>query len=84
MIPAKTSCPQNWTREYYGYIMSNSNHPDRKRSEYICVDKDQVSVPGTAGTQYGAMLFHVEVACPGIQCPPYDSAKELNCVVCSK
>ena len=22
MIPAKASCPPNWTREYYGYIMT--------------------------------------------------------------
>ena len=22
MIPAKTSCPTSWTREYYGYLMS--------------------------------------------------------------
>ena len=22
MLPAKTSCPDTWTREYYGYLMS--------------------------------------------------------------
>ncbi len=22
MIPSKTSCPPNWIREYYGYLMS--------------------------------------------------------------
>ncbi len=64
--------------------MSEANYSDRQRCEHICVDKDQVSVPGTAANQDGALLYHVEVACPGIQCPPYDPAKELNCVVCSK
>ena len=24
MIPAKTSCPSGWTREYYGYLMSEA------------------------------------------------------------
>ena len=22
MVPAKTSCPSSWTREYYGYLMT--------------------------------------------------------------
>ena len=40
MIPAKTSCPASWTREYYGYIVSEGNFVDRQRSQNICVDKD--------------------------------------------
>ena len=83
MIPAKTSCPTNWTREYYGYIMSENNGSDRSRNQYVCVDKDQVSVPGTSANINGNVLYHVEAACHGIQCPPYDPAKELNCVVCT-
>ena len=84
MIPAKTSCPTNWTREYYGYIMSEADfRSDRSRNQYVCVDKDQVSVPGTSAAIDGNLLYHIEAACHGIQCPPYDPEKELNCVVCT-
>ena len=83
MIPAKTSCPTNWTREYYGYLMSEATVSGRHRNQYVCVDKNQVSVPGSSSNIDGNVLYHVEVACHGIQCPPYDSQKELNCVVCT-
>ena len=83
MIPAKTSCPTNWTREYYGYVMSEGQWDSYSRTQYVCVDKDQVSVPGTSEDQNGNLFYHVEAVCSGIQCPPYDPEKELNCVVCT-
>ena len=82
MIPAKTTCPQSWTREYYGYLMSD--HYAHYRSTYECVDKDQDSIPGSQGGQSSAFLYHVEADCGGMPCPLYDSTKELNCVVCTK
>ena len=82
MIPAKTSCPTSWTREYYGYLMSQhrSHHP----SLYECVDRDQESLPGSQANTNGALFYHVEANCNGMPCPPYDAQKELNCVVCTK
>ena len=82
MIPAKTSCPTSWTREYYGYLMSK--HHDRNPSMYECVDKDQESVPGSQADTNGALFYHVEASCNGMHCPPYNDYKELNCVVCTK
>ena len=82
MIPAKTTCPQSWTREYYGYLMSN--HYTNYRSTYECVDKDQDSIPGSQSGTSGANFYHVEAHCNGMPCPPYDSTKELTCVVCTK
>ena len=82
MIPAKTSCPTAWTREYYGYLMSS--HQGHKRSNYECVDKDQESIAGSHENTNGALFYHVEANCNGMPCPPYDAAKELNCVVCTK
>ena len=82
MIPAKTSCPTSWTREYYGYLMSQYNN--HKRSMYECVDKDQESIPGSQANTNGALFYHVEANCNGMECPPYNSNKELNCVVCTK
>ena len=81
-IPAKTSCPSSWTREYSGYLMTS--HSNDHRSTFECVDKDQESIPGTSANTNGATMFHVEATCNGLQCPPYHTYKELNCVVCTK
>ena len=35
MIPARTSCPPNWKREYYGYLQSEANASDRQRTVWI-------------------------------------------------
>ena len=82
MIPAKTSCPTFWTREYYGYLMSQ--HLSFYPSHYECVDKDQEPLPGSAANIDGALFYHVEANCYGMPCPPYSPQKELNCVVCTK
>ena len=89
MIPAKASCPPKWTREYYGYIMTEykgAQNDIRGRTMFECVDKDQESLPGGGTINTDGVLFHhVEVVCnTGLPCPPYDNNKELNCVVCTK
>ena len=83
MIPAKASCPPNWTREYYGYLMTeNKNH---HRSMFECVDEDMELVPGSNANTNGALFYQVEVVCnTGLPCTPYNNHKELNCVVCTK
>ena len=83
MIPAKLTCPTNWTLEYTGYLMAEaySHH----RSTYECVDKNPDSVPGLdAWSGVSALFYHVEPNCAGLSCPPYDAQKELTCVVCSR
>ena len=82
MIPAKTSCPTSWTREYYGYLMSE--YINHHRSHYECVDKDPESILGSHANANGVLFYHVEASCNGMPCPPYDAQKELNCVVCTK
>lgn len=85
MIPASTTCPEGWTRNYYGYLMGSLNSGDRSPKDYICVDKDQISSRGSTGNQNGALLYHVRANChTGIHCPPYDTNKALTCAVCSK
>ena len=84
MIPAKASCPPTWTREYYGYLMSNSVHATHGRSMFECVDADQESLPGTQVNTNGALFYHVEADCnTGLPCLPYVGNKQLNCVVCT-
>ncbi len=83
MIPGKTTCPPNWTREYCGYLMSSSF--SHHRSMYECVDKGMESLPGSSSSTNGALFYHVEAVCSvGIPCPPYDNVQEMNCVVCTK
>ena len=79
MIPAQTSCPPSWTREYYGYLMAQ----EHDYSTYECVDVGMEIVPGTVSQDSVAVLVHVEASCDGLPCHPYIEGKELNCVLCS-
>ncbi len=79
MIPARTSCPLSWTREYYGYLMAQ----EHDYSTYECVDVGMEIVPGTVSQDSVAVLVHVEASCNGLPCNPYIEGKELNCVMCS-
>ena len=84
MIPGNTTCPPTWTREYYGYLMSeNRNH---KRSTYECMDRAMESLTGSYLNANGALFYHVEAVCGGggLPCPPYNNVDEINCVVCTK
>ena len=82
MIPAKTTCPTSWTTEYTGYLMTVHRHT-HQRSMFECVDQSQESVPGSQADTNGALFYHVEATCNGLQCPPYVEEKELTCVVCT-
>ena len=83
MIPARLSCPSSWIREYYGYLMAERNH--HHRTMFECVDRNAQSVSGSLADTNGVLFYHVEVKCHvGIPCPPYDTQKEVTCVVCTK
>ena len=84
MIPARTSCPSSWTREYYGYLMAE--RWDYARSSYDCVDKNPEAVPGNAANQDGALFHHVEATCNGLPCSSsqYVEGREITCTVCTK
>ena len=84
MIPARTSCPSSWTREYYGYLMAERH--DHKRSSYDCMDKNPEAIPGNTGNQDGALFQHIETTCNGLPCSSsqYVEGRELTCTVCTK
>ena len=83
MIPAKITCPTTWTREYQGYLMAERFSHNRN-AVYECVDKDAKGIPGSIANTNGALFYHVQAQCNGLLCPPYDTEKELACVVCTK
>ena len=83
MIPARTSCPSSWTREYYGYLMAE-RYIHNSRSTYECMDRSPESVPGSAGNINGALFYHQEATCTGLPCPPYVAGREVTCAVCTQ
>ena len=84
MLPARVECPTSWTREYTGYLMSNYFANNHHRTMYECVDQSPDRIPGSAPSTDGAVFYHVEAACNGLPCGPYDPQKELTCAVCTK
>ena len=82
MLPAKYTCPSGWTREYYGYLMSN--YYQEATSEFTCVDIDFKTVPGSSSDHNGLLFHFVEGRCGSLPCPPYDKDRELSCAVCTK
>ena len=84
MMPAKYTCPEDWTTEYYGYLMAERSHPSHKRSLFSCVDKSLTSVIGSKHNHDGFLFYRVEGRCGSLPCPPYEETKELTCAVCTK
>ena len=81
-VPGTYECPPNWTREYYGYLMTERyNH---HRSTFECVDaKPERAISGHANHN-GALFYVVEPRCGSLPCPPYDQQKEMTCAVCTR
>ena len=84
MVPGTYECPSGWIREYDGWLMApNLGH--RNHNSFTCMAKWPDTVPGFSGEQFGNFLYHVEADCAsGIECPPYNSQREMSCVVCTK
>ena len=82
IIPAKYNCPTGWTREYFGYLMSERHN--HYRSQFSCVDYSLKSVIGSSHNHNGFLFFLVRGVCGSLPCPPYDPNKELSCAVCTK
>ena len=81
MIPARLSCPNAWTLEYSGYLMSA--HKGHYRTSTVCMDKNPEAIAGSAKSTNGALFYQMEANCNGLQCPPYVAEKELTCAVCT-
>ena len=84
MVPAKTECPSSWTREYYGYLMTEREHTFHRRSSFDCVDIDPDTESGGDVYTNGALFYLVTATCNGLQCPPYVLNKVVTCAVCTK
>ena len=38
MIPGQRTCPQNWTKEYEGLLVTS--HYNQKKSTFVCLDRE--------------------------------------------
>ncbi len=84
MIPAHTTCPTSWTKEYQGYLMAE-RYNNARSAVYECVDEGAESVAGSVANTDGALFYHVVATCgKGLPCPPYVTTKTITCVVCTK
>ncbi len=82
-----TTCPQSWTEEYEGYLMTERiNHDSYKHNKvYECVDKDGETVPGGHANTDGVLFHHVIADCStGLPCPTFVAKRPITCVVCTK
>ncbi|CAC5416250.1 unnamed protein product [Mytilus coruscus] len=66
MIPGRTSCYAEWTKEYTGFLVSARNHNDAVTTEYVCAD-DAPEFYGSNNYNQGLIHF-VEVRCGSIPC----------------
>ncbi|XP_020912369.2 short-chain collagen C4 [Exaiptasia diaphana] len=83
MIPATYDCPAGWSKEYWGYLMTEYyNHQSQKG--FICVDQDPEPVKGSVHNHNGAVLYGVQGRCGSLPCLPYVEGRELTCAVCTK
>ena len=83
MIPGRTTCYDGWTREYWGYLMTN-HYRHAAQADYHCIDADPEILAGGHRNQNGYLLYLVEVQCEALKCPPYIKGRELSCAVCTK
>ncbi|XP_078619295.1 uncharacterized protein LOC144886530 [Branchiostoma floridae x Branchiostoma japonicum] len=83
MIPARNTCPTDWTQEYDGYLMAGHYSHDGAK-EYVCVDEQPEVIQGGHASHGGALFYPVEARCGSLPCPNYVEGRELTCVVCTK
>lgn len=82
MIPGATVCPssQGWTRQYWGYLMSN--HYTQVKSEFICCANNPM-LTGSNANSNGSLWYSVEAEIGSLRAP-YIQNREVTCVVCTK
>ena len=84
MIPGQYTCPENWMREYYGWLMAERTWRTHYRSTFECVDASPETIVGGHADHDGALFYHVEPRCGSMPCPPYEEEKEMTCAVCTR
>ena len=83
-VPAQYTCPNGWSMEYNGYLMTELERSERGRKNTLCVDQDAEVVSGSQASTGPAVVYLMRATCDGLPCPPYNTNMALPCAVCSK
>ena len=82
MIPAKLTCPQNWTLQYHGYL--GAGHYADQATEFICIDNDPEYFERSRQLNSdGLLIYPVRMECGSLPCPKYKNGQYMPCAVCS-
>eukprot|EP00049_Salpingoeca_infusionum_P023736 m.13631 g.13631 ORF g.13631 m.13631 type:complete len:4451 (+) comp5977_c0_seq1:73-13425(+) len=80
MIPARKSCPNGMTMDYWGMLMSE--HYTHKKSQFVCVNNN-AQLSGSTSNDNGALFYFTEAdTANGYILPGYLQGHELPCIVC--
>ena len=81
MLPAQVSCPNDWTLEYSGYLMTNDHS-----SGGACVDVNAGYLDGSQADRDGEILYFVVTSCSSsfMPCLPYKHSVPITCAVCTR
>ena len=80
--PAAQSCPEDWTTEYRGYLMSGNIKGHREST--LCIDEYPEGVCGEEEGGDGAVLYHMVAGKDGLEIPVHHRNREISCVVYTK
>ena len=82
MVPAKLTCPQNWTLQYHGYL--GAGYFRDQASEFICIDNDPEYFEGFRGLNSDRLLIYpVDSEWGSLPCPKNKEGRHLLCAVCT-
>lgn len=86
MIPAKSSCPSSWTKQYAEFLTSGGSYPDHYGAKYLCLDENPEYMTDVARQheENGRLFYPVHAVCGSLPCPPYQNSQTIACVVCTK
>ena len=83
-VPAQYTCPNGWSMEYNGYLMTEIESNDRQRKNTLCGNRDAGAVPGSQASTNPSLVYLMRATCDGLPCPPYNTNMALPCAMCSK
>ena len=84
MIPDGQFCPQQWVKEYDGWLMAASGDRRNKAAVYhVCMDKG-LTLGGTISNAPHLEVVKVRTGdCTTNNCRTLENQKNVPCIVCS-
>ncbi|KAL8594679.1 hypothetical protein ACOMHN_052412 [Nucella lapillus] len=83
LVTGSTACPEGWTREYPGHLLTWRD--DVTASELECVNVTKMAtVRSSQHLQGQTLIFYTASLCGRLPWPPYQRDGGVMCAVCSK